>query len=398
MTPTPRPVVANIYYGTYDQTFVALNPATGAVRWTFSRGHSIFDPIIAGGLVYAETTDQSSNSLTLYALDSANGDVVWSATGGAYPTVAGGSVYVSTGHAVDCLDAATGKLRWHHPAENENLGITGLQVVDDTVYVVAGSNSSPGAPLAASLTALDAADGTVRWTFARDHARFNAPLIGNGVAYFLSLVDEPPNLLSGVLYAFKVQDGSRIWSVEAPAIANTFALADGVLFAGGSAIGITAFRTSDGARLWANTDSQLSYFIAVGQAVYVKSFNGNVIAFNAMTGKQLWSIIFPVTGPATFPVAAPNGLLYVVGGRSSGQLVAIQMDTGGLAWQQQVPGTPGVPVVAGDTLYVYNAQPDSGPSPTVYAFDASTGVLKWQHQTGKNLETGLVVTGAASDE
>ncbi|HET8908482.1 MAG TPA: PQQ-binding-like beta-propeller repeat protein [Ktedonobacterales bacterium] len=254
-------------------------------------------------------------------------------------------------------------------------------------------SSNTGAPLSSILTALNTADGATRWSFTRNNEGFYTPEIANGVAYFMARNGNDTGL-SGHLYALDTADGSQRWMVDvgAQAGANTFALSNGVFLAGGSATGVTAFRASDGAQLWTNTDPMFTYFIVVGHAVYVKSFNSAAIALDVTTGKVLWSTRVLVSAPTTPPTAA-NGLLYVSGGRDSGQVAAINISTGVIRWIQRMPGTIGFPVIAGDAIYVYTMQPDNGPSPVVYAFSAADGTLRWQHQTGKNLEAGLTVTG-----
>ncbi len=58
----------------------------------------------------------------------------------------------------------------------------------------------------------------------------------------------------------------------------------------------------------------------------------------------------------------------------------------------------GFPSVTIDTIYAYTMQPDNGPSPAIYAFNAASGKLLWTHQTGKNLVTGLTVTGEVGSD
>ena len=389
-TTAPRPVTANVYYATSDQILSALDPVTGAVRWTFSRGEDIIDPILVGNLVYV--TASSRQSTTTYALDSMNGAVVWSVPGG-QPILADNALYMRAGSTVYSLDAVTGKQRWQQSVPNAFLTVSG-----DTVYALIETLSSTGAPLSSTLTALNMTDGAIRWSFTRNNEGFYIPKIANGAVYFMSRSGNTTGPPAGRLYALNAADGLQRWNVGvgSPAGANTFALSDGVFYAGGSATGITAFRASDGAQLWTNTDPMFSYFTVAGKAVYVKSFNSAAVALDGTTGRQLWTTSVLVSAPATPPTAA-NGLLYVSGGRDSGQVAAINMSTGVILWIQQMPGTIGFPVIAGDAIYAYTMQPDNGPSPAIYAFNAANGKLLWEHQTSKNLVTGLTVTGEVSD-
>lgn len=386
-TSTPTPPTSNVYYATSDHVLTALNAATGAVRWTFTKGVDIADPILVGSLVYV--TALNPQGTTIYALNSTSGSVVWSVQGG-LPILAGDALYMSTGSTINCLDAVTGKQRWQQSVPNAFLTVSG-----DTVYALTGTLSSTGAPLSSTFTALNTTDGAIRWTFTRDHEGFYNPVSGIGVVYFMARNGTDTGPLTGHLYALNTADGSQRWKVDvgAQAGANTFALSDGMFLAGGSGNGITGYRASDGAQLWTNTDPMLSYFTVVGNAVYVKSWNMVAIALDVTTGKELWDTSVPVTAPATPPIAA-GGVLYVSGGRGFGQIAAITMSTGAIRWTKQEPGTMGFPSVTIDTVYAYTM----GPSPVVYAFNAADGTLRWQHQTGKNLVAGLSVTGEAGSD
>ncbi len=393
-TSTPSPKTSNVYYATSDHLLTALDPTTGAVRWTFSRGADIADPILVGNLAYVTTIGQAP---TIYALDSTNSSVKWSVQGGT-PILAGDALYMSTGSTVNCLDAATGKQRWQQSMPTALLAVAG-----DTVYASTGTGTitSTGAilNLSSTLNALSTTDGAIRWSFTRDNEQFYSPETANGVVYFMARSGDNTGPPSGHIYALNVADGSQRWKVDVgqQAIANTFGFSNGVFLAGGSATGITGYRASDGVQLWTNTDPMFSYFTVVGNVAYVKSFNSVAVALDVTTGKELWDTSVLVTAPATPPIAA-KGMLYVSGGRGPGQIAAINSGTGAIQWIKQEPGTMGFPSVTIDTVYAYTMQPDNGPSPVVYAFNAADGTLRWQHQAGKNLVAGLTVTGEVGSD
>lgn len=386
-TSTPSPKTSNIYYATSDHVLTALNTATGAVRWTFTKGVDIGAPILVGNLVYV--TALNPQGTTIYALDSTSGSVIWSAEGGT-PILAGDALYMSTGSTINCLDATTGKLRWQQSVPNALLTVSG-----DKVYALRGNISSTGAPLSSTLTALNATDGAIRWTFTRNNEGFDNSEVADGVVYFMARSGDNTGPVTGHLYALNTADSSQRWKVNVgqQALANTFALSDGMFLAGGSATGITGYRASDGAQIWTNTDPMFSYFTVAGNAAYVKSFNSVAVALEVTTGKELWDTSVLVTSPATPPVAA-NGALYVSGGRGPGQIAAINSGTGAIQWTKQEPGAMGLPSVTIDTVYAYTM----GPSPVVYAFNAADGTLRWQHQTGKNLVAGLTVIGEVGSD
>ncbi|HEX5156467.1 MAG TPA: PQQ-binding-like beta-propeller repeat protein [Ktedonobacterales bacterium] len=390
-TSTPSPKTSNVYYATSDHVLTALNTATGAIRWTFTKGVDIGAPILVGNLVYV--TALNPQGTTIYALDSTSGSVIWSAEGGT-PILAGDALYMSTGSTINCLDAATGKQRWQQPFAG-----TLLTVTSDTVFAGAGTSTSGqgGASVldSSTLTAFNTTDGAIPWSFTRAYEGFDSPEVADGVVYFMARSGDNTGPVTGHLYALNTADSSQRWKVNVgqQALANTFALSDGMFLAGGSATGITGYRASDGAQIWTNTDPMFSYFTVAGNAAYVKSFNSVAVALEVTTGKELWDTSVLVTSPATPPVAA-NGALYVSGGRGPGQIAAINSGTGAIQWTKQEPGAMGLPSVTIDTVYAYTM----GPSPVVYAFNAADGTLRWQHQTGKNLVAGLTVIGEVGSD
>ncbi|MDQ3257996.1 MAG: PQQ-like beta-propeller repeat protein, partial [Acidobacteriota bacterium] len=90
-------------------------PATpgGVVKWKFKTGGSVHAaPLVVGGVVFFGSYDQ-----TFYAVETATGRELWRfKTGGrilSTPALAGGTVFFgSQDNRCYALDAATGKLKW----------------------------------------------------------------------------------------------------------------------------------------------------------------------------------------------------------------------------------------------------------------------------------------------
>jgi outer membrane protein assembly factor BamB len=96
---------------------VALDAATGAVRWRYASPtqRQAYTPGVRDGRAFVVAEDG-----TVVALDAATGAVVWTTKTGAVnealPALAGGLVYVPTnGHTLVTLDAATGAMGWQAP-------------------------------------------------------------------------------------------------------------------------------------------------------------------------------------------------------------------------------------------------------------------------------------------
>jgi outer membrane protein assembly factor BamB len=122
--------------------------------------------------------------------------------------------------------------------------------------------------------------------------------------------------------------------------------------------------------------SQSSPAVANG-VTYVGSFNGNLYAFDAKTGKQLW---FYATGAGVFrsSPAVANGVVYIQ--NSNGILDAVNATTGVLLWSYTVSDVNSVtsnssPAVAQDVVYI-------GGKNNLYALNAATGALLWSYTTG----------------
>jgi outer membrane protein assembly factor BamB len=113
-------------------------------------------------------------------------------------------------------------------------------------------------------------------------------------------------------------------------------------------------------------------------AVYAGAMDHNVYALRAGDGSQLWRTLvgwYP-TAPAVV-----NGVAYTA---SSDGVVALDAQTGSVRWS--VPHISGwQPVVSNGTVYV--ASNGSGAT-NLYAFDASSGALRWTANAGSFI-TGI---------
>ena len=181
-----------------------LDAATGEEYLRIQlRGQSTGPPAVAGATIVVVQrlgTDRGR----VDAFDRRDGSLLWShgidARVTAPPTVAGDLVYVAdwSGRIV-ALDL-DGRVRWERTVERE-VSHTSFwdppAVVDGTLYAVAGS-VQPG------LYALDAADGSERWTLP------DAPLRGGPV------VAEDRLLAVGDSYvqAYDPADGTPVWTVN----------------------------------------------------------------------------------------------------------------------------------------------------------------------------------------
>lgn len=182
---TPAVANGNVYFGSYDGKFYAVDAKSGAVKWKFATGgerrfeakglHGMqpkdqtiadaFDvflssPAVVDGVVYFGSGDNY-----LYAVDASTGELRWKFKTGdvvhASPAVVNGVVFVGSWDSYFyAVDAKNGKEKWRfHGGEDALIhNQVGFQsspaVVDGVVYT--GCRD-------AQLYALDAASGKLKW-------------------------------------------------------------------------------------------------------------------------------------------------------------------------------------------------------------------------------------------
>ena len=191
---------------------IAMDPATGAVRWRHQMTGAISaDPVIAGDVVIAV----SRNNVAL-GLDSRNGRILWQqlspgdtagVAGAGSPAVVGKLAVVpyASGEVVGAV-TSNGLRAWSSAVTGRNRGlarnlvadISGDPVIDGQVLYV--SNQS------GRLAALDRRDGSRIWTV-KDGSY--TPVWPAGGAVFM-ITD------SFAVKRLNASDGSEVWSAELP--------------------------------------------------------------------------------------------------------------------------------------------------------------------------------------
>ena len=204
--------------------------------------------------------------------------------------------------------------------------------------------------------------GTVYWKYHTGDILVGAPAIANGVVY-----------LGGTdanAYAFDARTGQRIWATRlgvtvdaSPAVGNGyvyFAPIDGYVY---------ALRTSDGSVAWkTNIDNSVDNGgttpMTANGVVYIGSQDGNLYALDGATGAILWT--YHTGGFVYGPPVEINGMLYFCDQKL---LYAVQADSHTLQWA--VPAAGYGVAAHGDTLFV------SGASATITAFGLADGRTLW---------------------
>jgi len=295
-------------------------------------------PVIVGGVVYV--TAQS-----LYALNESTGEEIWSVDGagwGANPIVNGDFVYCG-GIA---YDVSTGAELW---SPNPAGARVGQAFADGYLYAQAYNTSFPQ--------------------------------VGAGIVALLCL---------------NATTGAQIWRVPTNFAGSDPAVANGILYTGGSDGNLHAFNASTGREIWkypvryVQANSLGASPTVYGGMVYTVSIDHNVYALNAMDGTKIWNY---TTG--AFVESAPavaNGVVYV--GSDDGNFYALNATDGTRIWNYTTSGGESSPAVAGDVVYV------GGFNGNLYALNASTGSKLWNYtvqSSGFEEMSGLHTSPAVVD-
>lgn len=294
---------------------------------------------------------------------------------------ANGIVYVgSADNHLYAFDASTGAPIWSY-----NTGSGGSPAVaNGAVYYGAGFN----------LYAFNATTGALLWQVA---ANVDSIQVVNNVIYVTSRTTSSSSQTTTYnLSALDAATGAQIWStsvLSAPfsspgGCCGSIAVANGIVYIGAGnsdpvSGNLYAFNASTGSQLWsAPIGGPVAYPTVVNGVVYIGSANHHLYAFNASTGAQLWSA--PTSGSVVGSLAVTNGTVYTgsTSYTSSGtpiasNLSAFNTSTGAQLWNTSIGIiTASSPGVANGVVYIGSA------NHSLYAFDAGTGTQLWSAPLG----------------
>jgi outer membrane protein assembly factor BamB len=246
----------------------------------------------------------------------------------------------------------------------------------------APSGSVPGA----SASGLE-----VLWTFSSQGPIWGTPTVDNGTVYFGS--DD------GKLYAVGAQDGQPKWEFATEGIVRSRpALASGLVYIASDDGYLYALDAQSGEHVWhtgignalareerekmgtSPAPTGFDYFqsspvVAEGQ-VYVGSYDGNVYALAADTGRVNWT--YQTGGKVRATPTVAKGVVYV--GSWDKSMYALSATTGKLLWQTPVRGqVQTTALVAGSLVYTASRKA------SVVALDVQTGAIVWEYDYGSNM-------------
>jgi len=319
------------------------------VKWTFhTSGQVISSPAVAGGVVYAGSTDGN-----FYAVDRETGTQKWKFEAksriSASPAVAGGLVYFGAYNgSFYALDAATGQVKWKFQTAGEHRytakHLDGLQpaaesmpdpwdcylsspaVWNSAVYFGSGDGN---------IYALDAATGALKWKVQTGDVVHSSPAIAHGTLFIGSW--------DSFFYALDAVTGKEKWRFktgEDPAYHNQVgiqsspAVVDGMVYFGCRDAHLYALGELTGQKKWAYPTNGAwvitSPAVSQGKVYFATSDSGQFFALDAKSGSVVYSLSF-LGWPAFSSPAIAGGMLYV--GTFGGGLNVVDLKAQKIAWK-----------------------------------------------------------------
>ena len=319
------PIVDEAVYLAVDRDIYAVDKATGTRLWRYAAVGNAGVSAVHGGAVIAGSSDGS-----VYSVNASTGSLNWRYYSGAeqiiWPRVAGDSIYFVCELYICSVDASTGELNWQRQANTYIQ--TGPKAAGNAVYYETDWH----------LFAVNEATGDLDWWYEVDNSgTFMDPQFAGDILFVPSRT---------AVYALHTRTGSALWT-------KTF------------------YQQFE--------DDSIASLIVDGDAVYLGTNQGEVIAIEALTGEVRWRYNLG-RHARTMVEAAANGLVYLAvygagGLESVNGVYALDASTGELQWRHETRFR--AYVLDGRVMYV------SSYDGYVETVDAITGDLKWRFNTGQ---------------
>jgi outer membrane protein assembly factor BamB len=294
-------------------------PTAAWVRVGGSYYRTSTQPLVADR-VYANAAHDG-----LYALDPADGSVVWHDPE-SYTALTGAladGVVLPGRFGFRRVDADGGVTVGGRRFRYRDWETDGLDypespptVTDDAL--VAGVGTTGHSPGGGRVVAVDLTDGSVRWTESVESAVWGAPAVRDGVAYAAQRADAGSSV-GGALYALDLDDGGQLWRRD----------------------------LGDDPRL-----DPVAAPVADGDRVYLSTGAGPLVAFDSASGDPVWTFD-PSRGVRGSPALA-DGVCYV--GDLGGRLTALDAATGERRWTESVGTFHGGPAVVDGDVYAVTGE------------------------------------------
>jgi outer membrane protein assembly factor BamB len=208
-------------------------------------------------------------------------------------------------------------------------------------------------------------------------------LFGGGIAVYEGKVFVTTPFAK--LIALDEKDGKKVWEVDAPSpMRAPPSVSDGRVFTVTIDNQLVVYASDDGRRLWSNTGvEEAAGFLGgatpavLGDVVVAAYTSGDLLAFDVVTGRSLWSdnlagrsggsSVAALTDIRGRPVIDRDRVIAIGNG---GVMAAIDLRRGGRVWDTGLGGTQ-MPWVAGDFIYIVTNASE------VVCLTREDGRIKW---------------------
>jgi outer membrane protein assembly factor BamB len=206
----------------------------------------------------------------------------------------------------------------------------------------------------------------VKWSAALPAAPAFAPAFDDTYVYIPLRTNE--------VVALKLEDGTKIWSVECP-ITAAVAAGDDLLFAGGDGVLQGRAQADGGVRWERRVTGRIDSLFWDSGWLLVSTANGPFMALRATDGETLWQR--ELGSPLSGPPATEGDRLYVP--LKDGRLLALAIETGDVLWTHKFEDAAVGVATVGDKLFV-GARDNQ-----MHALEAKNADSAWRWRTGADL-------------
>jgi outer membrane protein assembly factor BamB len=261
-TSDPAFAAGAVWVGLNDPGLAAVSDSGTNVKCIGAGDLFLSPPTVQGGTVYA-----GGQSGVAVAIDAATGKLRWTHTLKGYQSLSspavsrdGSAVYVSAGAYVDKLDGATGALLWSRY----------IDTCGESAVAISGARLFVGG---CNLYALSSDSGRVLWSSTRLGPNVMAPAVdGDSI-----IAGAPLSSNFDAVAAFDARTGKRLWtSTAVPAASPT--VANGVVYVNEDNFEILMLNSSTGAKIGSVSPGPTSLtgsVLPVDGRVYFEAVNAN---------------------------------------------------------------------------------------------------------------------------
>jgi len=270
-------------------------------------------------------------------------------------------IYVTSGKTIKAINLETQQLIWKYKADNSKII---RKIIENNLIVLHYEYA---------IHVIDKATGKLKWK--KEGVSQASIFSKNGILYYWTAKNGSPKTLC----AANINTGAITWEEEKRGENELYMISDSTIAIkneGADSGVITIYNSKTGKEIWnlvlynAYIENSPNYsVVAVKKNIIITYKSDSLFAFNANTGKQIWSKSFKMRSAST-----DNNNLFV---SNNSSLLCIDFD-GNQKWafkfdENEKEAKKIYQIVENDLIYVENTK--------TYLINADKGVLLWKKDT-----------------